>query len=282
MNMLNYPSYHKYYTKNEEFEESPNYFDFLDNMSIGNAHLMVLPEYEGFVDAYIGRETYYLYENDEELKDIPHAYYYAKMRIIDELIADSELKVKMMKDVAMDVANYEGVDGTDSLFNIFYSKCQDTAYINEVQKAVKAWENLAKGMPAPGFTYKDIDGNMVSLSDFKGKYVYIDVWATWCGPCKAETPFFKELVKEYEGKNIVFMGVSVDSNVEAWEKMVKEKEMNWVQLVSEDAWNTKITKDYMIKGIPRFILIDADGNIVSANAPRPSGKIREMLDSEGI
>ena len=122
------------------------------------------------------------------------------------------------------------------------------------------------------------DENEFSLASFKGKLVYVDVWATWCGPCKAEIPSLQKLETDYHGKDITFMSVSVDTDKEAWEKMVADKELGGVQLWA-DGWS-KITKDYAIFGIPRFMLFDAEGNVISTNAPRPSSEeIRELIEA---
>tara|TARA_Y100001968_G_scaffold331483_1_gene386316 strand:+ start:1505 stop:2539 length:1035 start_codon:yes stop_codon:yes gene_type:complete len=131
------------------------------------------------------------------------------------------------------------------------------------------------GEPAIDFTYPDIDNNIVSLSDFKGKYVYVDIWATWCGPCVAEIPFLVELEKEFYDDNIVFLSVSVDNDVnkEKWKTMIKEKDMGGVQLFAS-GWNSQIGNDYAISatGIPRFMLFDKEGNVMDTNAPRPSSE----------
>lgn len=131
--------------------------------------------------------------------------------------------------------------------------------------------DLSPGAIAPDFTYPDVNGKMVSLSDFKGKVVYIDVWATWCGPCVAQFPYLKKLEKELHGyDDIVFVGVSADTekDKEAWKKMIKEKELEGVQLFANGF--SKIANDYKINGIPRFMIINKDGTIVNADAPRPS------------
>ncbi len=131
---------------------------------------------------------------------------------------------------------------------------------------------LATGMPSPTFTYPDINGQNVSLSSLKGKYVYIDVWATWCGPCKVQIPYLKEIEKTYENKNIAFIGLSIDTqeNKGKWELMVKERALSGLQLLADKDWKSTFVQEYYISGIPRFILIDPKGNIVSADAPRPS------------
>jgi thiol-disulfide isomerase/thioredoxin len=127
------------------------------------------------------------------------------------------------------------------------------------------------------FKYPNVKGEEHSLSEYKGKYVYVDVWATWCGPCKAEIPSFKKLVEKFKGKNVVFISVSVDENKSDWETMLNEQQFSWIQLYA-GGWNSSICKDYIIHSIPRFLLIDQDGKILDAEAPRPSGGIEKVLN----
>lgn len=139
---------------------------------------------------------------------------------------------------------------------------------------------LNNSMASP-FDYLNFKGGNTKLSDFKGKYVYIDVWATWCGPCRAEIPFLKKVEEKYEGKNIAFVSISVDvqKDFEKWKKFVAEKELGGVQLFADKDWNSDFIKSFSINSIPRFILIDPTGKVVSADAARPSSpKLQEQLD----
>lgn len=140
---------------------------------------------------------------------------------------------------------------------------------------------LAKGMPSPKFSaYENYDGNETSLDDLKGKYVYIDVWATWCKPCKNEIPFLKKIEKKYHDKNIEFVSISIDKQEDyfEWREMIEEKELGGTQLYAKE--DKAFVQGYKINGIPRFILIDPTGNIVDSDAPRPSDtKLEELLSS---
>lgn len=152
---------------------------------------------------------------------------------------------------------------------------------------------LAKGTPSPTFeNFENFKGGTSSLKDFRGKYVYIDVWATWCGPCKVEIPFLKELEQRFHGRNIEFISISVDDERrsgtmekahKAWKTMVAEKNLSGVQLFTGSGWKADFIQAYKIDGIPRFILIDPDGNIVDPDAPRPSSaRITELLEELGV
>lgn len=129
--------------------------------------------------------------------------------------------------------------------------------------------------PSPTFDFENYAGGTTKLEDFKGKYVYIDVWATWCGPCRAEIPYLKAVEEKYHDKNIVFVSISVDvkKDYEKWRKFVGDKALGGVQLIADNDWKSDFVKAYKISGIPRFILVDPNGMIINADAPRPSSPV---------
>lgn len=198
----------------------------------------------------------------------------------------------------------------NELTNFYNSnKNVDTSLINSSLKSIDAMlgsykryinndlamkRQLPKGSPSPLFVdYENINGEKTSLSDLQGKYVYVDVWATWCGPCKAEIPALKKVEKQYHGKNIAFVSMSIDDDRshggswekanEDWKKMVIEKELGGIQIFAPKGWESKFVQDYKINGIPRFILIDPKGNIVTPSAPRPSSEeLIKLFDEENI
>jgi len=140
---------------------------------------------------------------------------------------------------------------------------------------------VLNGKESPKFVnYENFNGGITSLDDLKGKFVYIDLWATWCAPCLAEIPFLKAIEEEYHDKNIEFVSISIDrqSAYNKWRAMVKEKELGGVQLFAKE--DRGFTSAYKVSGIPRFILIDPEGNVVSADAPRPSGtELKALFNS---
>ena len=152
-----------------------------------------------------------------------------------------------------------------------------TQYYNQ-----KAAAKKVEGTLAPSFDYENHKGGKTKLEDLRGKYVYIDVWATWCGPCRAEIPHLKKVEEKYHGKNIEFVSISVDvdKDHEKWQKFVVDKQLGGIQLFADKNWNSDFIKAFGINAIPRFLLIDPTGKVVKADAPRPSSNtLVELLDT---
>lgn len=124
------------------------------------------------------------------------------------------------------------------------------------------------GGPAPEFTLKDQNGDIHTLSDFRGKIVYIDLWASWCGPCRAETPFLNDLVRSYQNDDrISFVSIAVRDDFKDWQKAITEDQPLSLQLYDEERF---VYSSYVMGSIPQFLLIDREGKLISLTAPRPS------------
>lgn len=135
--------------------------------------------------------------------------------------------------------------------------------------------HIEKGRQAPAIALTGLDGQPASLVALKGKYLVIDVWATWCGPCKEESPYFEKLAIKYKGENIQFAAISTDHQIDKWFMEAKLKSKSVLQLHAND--DNKFSNDYDVQSIPRFILIDDEGNVVNAEMPRPSDKTFEQV-----
>ena len=174
--------------------------------------------------------------------------------------------------------SYEGVQeiysGAMEISTNDEEKAELTEKYNRISK-------LFKGQPAPKFDYVNYAGGKTSMDDLAGKYVYFDIWATWCGPCIREIPYLKEVEEKYHDANVQFVSVSIDrlDDFEKWKTFIAEKDLGGIQLYADGDWKSSIITDYAIDGIPRFILVDPSGNIVNADAPRPSNPaLVELLD----
>lgn len=145
---------------------------------------------------------------------------------------------------------------------VTFAQTPQTPQTPDAEPVIKA------GDMCPDFKFADTSGKFYTLADFKGKYVYMDIWATWCGPCVAEIPYLKDVEEKMHGKNILFVSVSRDKDLEAWKTMLTEKQMTGIQL--HYGGIVKFFKAFAVTGIPRFILIGPDGKVVEPKMMRPS------------
>ncbi len=129
------------------------------------------------------------------------------------------------------------------------------------------------------FSYPDINGKVRSLSENLGKVVLLDLWATWCAPCLAEIPALENLEKQFEGKDVVFISLSIDTDKAKWQNMVKQKQLSGIQLFSNS--EPRFIQDYEVAEVPRYIVFDKNGKTVNFNAPRPSDpKLKTLIESK--
>ncbi|MDX1408338.1 MAG: TlpA disulfide reductase family protein, partial [Saprospiraceae bacterium] len=279
----NYPDYHGYYAGKEDFEVDESYYAFRDKIDLSDASAIASPSFRSYLSGYTNRKLTELVEADSTLKnDWPTAYRAVYGVIADDNQLGEGVKQYVMASQLQDYMTFFGTDGVNELLDSYRANEGGEEYMAVLDDTYGKWAKIAKGQDAPDFTYASIDGEQVSFSDFKGKVVYLDVWATWCGPCKAEMPHAKELKKKYaDNPNVVFMYVSVDDDKEKWEKfLADDPEFKGVHLITGTGWESDLTDAYMIRGIPRYILVDQRGKIVSASAPRPSSgeKIEGMIN----
>ena len=157
------------------------------------------------------------------------------------------------------------------IFDFINKNVTDEKVKEAAKKAYDVATKLTSGSPSPKFSnYENFNGGTTSLDDFKGKVTYIDIWATWCLPCRGEIPALKELEKKFHGKDVAFVSISIDQNKDEWKEFVKSEDLKGIQLFAENAFESQFIQDYGIRQIPTFIIIDKEGKIVNADAPRPS------------
>ena len=274
--LTRYESYHKYYTKQDDFETSED-FPVEDIKKIvfndSDAYEKV-PSYKSLANNVVSSRIYDAIGDDYQSAEVAH---FAALDSV-EIPALKKDIISGMGQFLLSPAN----PNMKSLYDYFISNVEDEKLKKTLQTKFEKNKSLLPGMPSPVFVnYENHKGGTTSLEDLKGKYVYIDVWATWCAPCKREIPYLKEIESQYEGKNIEFVSTSIDNarDHSKWVDMVNDKQLKGIQLFADNDWNSKFVKDYAIEGIPRFILVDPEGNIISADAPRPSNpKLVELFE----
>lgn len=148
---------------------------------------------------------------------------------------------------------------------LFVGEISRMKAIKDEQAAKDAKGNAAIGKPAPNFTLHDRSGKAVSLSSLKGRYVLIDFWASWCGPCRAESPNMVKLYNKFKGKNFEILGVSLDGSEDAWNGAIEKDGLTWLHVSDLMQWNSPVVALYGIDGIPATVIVDPNGVIVAKN-----------------
>lgn len=271
----NYKEAHQYYAGAENFSVSGGFYDelkdinFKDTLAYRNS-----VAYQNLLEAHFTRLV-----NEETVESGNSGQTVLYLKKVNEALPNGYAKDKMMSSyLQFGLKPDASLDEAYNLYKNSNPNPENLAKITEHYNKLKA---ITEGSPSPIFNYENHKGGTTALIDLKGKYVYIDVWATWCGPCLREIPALLQVEKDYHGKNIQFVSISIDEpkDYDKWKAMVIEKQLGGIQLMADNNWKSKFVEDYAIMGIPRFILIDPQGNIVSADAPRPSDpELRKTFD----
>ncbi|MDF2516544.1 MAG: TlpA family protein disulfide reductase [Sphingobacterium sp.] len=172
-----------------------------------------------------------------------------------------------------DYSSYkEAADKYQSYFMTASQKKRAIGIMNDMAQ-------LKSGDQGLNFSFPDNNGKTIKFADLKGKVVLIDVWATWCGPCKAEIPHLKKLEKEMQGTDVQVVSISVDEEKDKtkWLKMIKDEQLGGLQLFAS-GWGD-FAKYYKITGIPRFMVFDRQGKVITIDSPRPSNpELKQLLE----
>lgn len=148
--------------------------------------------------------------------------------------------------------------------------CEDSEGCMNLQKQIKNAESFVIGAEAPDFTMKNLDGEPVSLSDFKGKVVLIDFWASWCGPCRKDNPHVVELYNKYKADGFEILGVSLDKTQDRWEQAVAKDKLTWTHVSDLKGWQNAVAQIYSVKSIPHTVLLDKEGKIIANKLRGPA------------
>ena len=267
--MFFYPLYHKHLAKDTTYVPTGTFYDKVKILVKLDEHLLFLPEYRNFLINGIS------YLSQWDGKKTQNGSLRSAM-YVDQYVESVRIREMLINYYVFTYIKNRGLNGADELVALFKKHVTSTELVQKFDELCGTWTRLADGCYAPDFSCVDINGKAITLEELKGKPIYIDVWATWCVPCRKEIPYLQELEQEY-GDKINFVSISIDKDKKSWKKMIQKGEMNGIQLHYDG--NESFLNTYMIKGIPRFILLDKTGRIVSSNAVRPSNsKIVELFN----
>ncbi len=195
---------------------------------------------------------------------------------LDEPKKEMFLAAMIQNDMLMLTGGYdENKDQVDR----FKSAYPQSIRIGNLEKGLISIEKLRAGAEVENFSFTDLEGNQVSLSDFKDKIIYLDLWASWCGPCintfRTKTPEFETKLRENE--DVILMYISIDEKEEPWRNYLSKNAMRGVHLFAGKGFEAEIMKYFKVWGIPRYLIIGKGNKIIDVNAPRPGDEAFELL-----
>ncbi len=270
-----YPSFQIYQLKNEEYKPSEKFYEQLKLLIPEEEQLLEMPEYQTAMMNLLQAFGLKGLQERSEWGYLENQLNYIEKNINSQLIKDF-----LMDKIVTRYVEKNGTDHLEEIVRFYHNNVQDPDKKLKFDELCGKWLKLVKGQPSPVFKCRNIEGKEVSLTDLAGKYVYIDIWATWCRPCRNEFLYLEQLVRKYENRNIYFVSLSCDQDEKAWERVVRGEQLGGIQLYGGK--KNDFINACVVRNIPRFILLDKQGYIIEADMTRPSDpettKILDGLD----
>ncbi len=225
-----------------------------------------LPEFKKYAEL-----AKIVFDAPETLEDT--TFYWVYRKEFDAYMArvkEEQLKV-MAANPSVETAAYNlnfmmnemSLEQLEQVFGLFDEKVRKSELVKDVRDCLELRQRIEPGRPAPEFTLARRDGSLLNLSDFRGKVVVLDFWASWCKPCRASFPWVREFYKEYKDKGVEIIGVSIDEKKASWEKALDEEQLPWPQVLDEKAkGGYRVDKLYHVQAVPMFVIVDKEGKIV--------------------
>jgi thiol-disulfide isomerase/thioredoxin len=262
----------------KDFNEVPSFYQqFIQPVKFTNTSILMIGEARLLMNLYAKLNMALL--SEEKRQSLSQS---EKLNLMMNTISNDTLKSFFLNDQMGQI----GVNNLSEFRETFepfkkYAKLSPAKETYHGVYGLFSGDTAYIGKTAYNFSLPDTASNIVSMKDFKGKIVFVDVWATWCGPCRAQFPFLKEIEEEYaSNKDMVFVGISLDK-VDAkqkWKDMIKKESLGGIQLL--DDFGKGFGRKYDISAIPRFMLIDRQGRWIEIRCPKPETKdeLKRYLD----
>lgn len=256
-----------YLSENGEIPQDKDYEDFVAS---------------GYFDGYTDEQFSKLFNGVSSVVSGMDMDLLKAIKIAEKTSTNENWNHFLMTSILINRLQYMGPNGMEDAYEYYRSVVTNEGYISQIAPNYEGASKLAEGAAAPEIEFADMTGNTLKLTDFKGKALYIDFWASWCKPCCEELPYLQKLVDELgDDKDVRVISISIDEDERSWKKRLEEENPTWPQYIATSAGQKTIAEDYQISSIPRFVLLDKDGNIITVNAERPSvltvSSLKEMI-----
>jgi peroxiredoxin len=270
--LMNYPWEHPLSHDQEAPMHVPSdYYDFLQEIDLSNPYALPVQQYTYFLDQYF-----------DYLSQLPENNAFTKIQLAEQHLNNEVLDFYVAR--LLTIACKRGKAKESGLqIKAFVASCSNEMYNDVLREAYHEAKGLSNGVQAPDFTLMDVFGGSVSLSQFKGKIVYLDFWASWCSPCVMQMRNSREWKAQFKEKDVVFVYVSLDKNPMEWQSFIKTLEGSYVgtHLIADtdDVYQSKIAKLYHVKRLPNVFILDKEGKVYYNSARDVSQqRISDMIN----
>lgn len=255
-----YPEFHPRLKPDSTYTPSETFYTRLKELTRYDGSLLASRQYTDYIVNSLGLLSRH---------ELPDAKGFDRFTLyLDSCVRDPQVKEYLFDRYARANLTRRGPEAAREYIEAYPRYVTDSSMRGRFDRLYAEINSLAPGQPSPQFDCERPDGSRSTLADYAGKWVYIDIWATWCGPCRREIPHLKKLEEKYKDAPIEFVSISTDNDRDAWVQLVTGGNMQGVQLRFDG--HDKFMESYKVTGIPRFILIDPEGRIVNADMTRPS------------
>jgi len=277
-----WPPYNRYEYRYQLFtgkkvQPPEEFYDYLRNVDFNDASYLQLPDFVNFIDTFLEMKVFKATQQDQQSYGDP----YFKTKVLLQAIRKTFTNQRVLDEILYRQmwGQIYYMDVNDSLFSLIENTLREPKHVAGLRKLYKSLRKFQAGHSAPDFKLLDAKDNPYTLKDFKGKYLLIDVWGVYCGPCIKELPTLKEIETEFHDANITFIAVNLDGTKDAWIKRVKDLNLDGLQCMPTNGWGSEFREAYGVEQVPTFILIDPKGKFVDARAKLPTEGLRYVLNT---
>lgn len=255
------------------------FYGFLHGLTMEDPDLLLLPAYQEFL--YLTLMKYVADGTDREIEKTKGT---IAMDLVRSEIRDPEIRSFLSYRVITEHLHDGLQDDSEGLYGTFRKTCKVGQMLADVKELYDHCERLSVGSIAPFFSAYDITDTEVSLTEFRGSILYIDLWSTWNDLQDLERFYCDSLRNQFKDESIAFLSISLDHNQQAWKNGMRKDKLRGIQLYANKGMESQLAKTYLVRELPRYILIDQKGRIVDAFAPSPSSielkkKLKTLLGS---